>query len=77
MGNVFELYLAEAFRKAEEGVDYDIKNGAVCPYCGDRVRVFKSEPWFGELKLRYHRCSNPECVFHIIDKCIKSWQKYE
>ena len=76
MKDGFDVFFADAYLKAEEGVDYDVKNGAVCPYCGQRARVHKTIPWYGELKLRYHRCANPDCIFAQIDKCIKSWQKY-
>lgn len=75
MNNVQIMLIADAKQQAEDGVDYDAKDGALCPYCKEKVRIHVTKPWFGELRLRYHRCENPACALCILGQSIKSWQK--
>lgn len=65
--------VALAIRSARDGIEYDAKNGAICPYCGKRARV-THKVWFDRSCKRYHKCKNPKCLFCITDETIISWQ---
>jgi hypothetical protein len=61
---------------ARTGVIYDSRDGAVCPGCGaTRLRAYKVMPLDGGMRVRYHKCSNPECVLCAIGEGIKSLQE--
>jgi hypothetical protein len=61
---------------ARTGVIYDRRDGAVCPGCGaTRLRAYKVMPEDGGLRVRYHKCSNPECILCAIGEGIKSLQE--
>lgn len=66
--------IAEAVAKAEAGVDYSAKNGAVCPWCKARTRIVKTMPWDGDLRVRYHKCDQRGCVLSSINQTVKSVQ---
>lgn len=68
------LAVADAIKKARDGVDYDVRDGAACPYCGHRTKVHRALRFDGDLRLRYHRCNNPECVLAVVEENIRSWQ---
>ena len=64
-----------AVQRAENGVDFSPRFGAVCPFCGrPNLRVHGSKPWDGDCRIRYHRCHNPGCYLHQIGQTIKSVQ---
>lgn len=65
-------YLVLAIMQAESGVDYDRKTGAFCPFCGYRLRVRDTMPWYGDCRVRYHKCINEKCYLNQIEKSIKS-----
>lgn len=55
-----------ALAKAEDGTVFQAGKGAPCPVCGMRSKVVGSPKWEGRLKIRYHRCANPDCpAVHI------------
>lgn len=61
---------------ARAGVIFDDLDGAVCPGCGTtRLKAYKVMPLDGGLRVRYHKCSNPECVLCAIGEGIKSLQE--
>jgi len=61
---------------ARTGVIYDSKTGAACPCCGaPRLKAYKVMPLDGGLRVRYHKCSNPECLLCAIGEGIKSLQE--
>ena len=64
-----------AVRSARDGVEYDVKAGAGCPFCGERVRVRNTLPWLGDARKRYHKCENPQCALCVMDESITSWQE--
>lgn len=66
--------LAIAVNKARDGVDYDAKYGAACPFCGERARVTHTLQWLDRSRKRYHKCHNIRCPLHVIDETICSWQ---
>lgn len=64
-----------AITKAREGVAYTAKDGAVCPVCGaKRLRAYKTMAWSGNVRIRYHKCVNPECVLCELGEGVKSLQ---
>lgn len=61
--------------KARDGVDYSVKSGATCPMCGKKkIKVMSSPRWMGEMKVRYHKCQNPDCLLGKMGTLIKSVQ---
>lgn len=58
--------------QARSGVEYGI-NGAACPCCGKRARVYSTTKK-EDICVRYHKCKNPECLLHQIGIDIKSVQ---
>jgi hypothetical protein len=60
---------------ARTGVVYDSRDGAVCPGCGASLRAYKVMPWDGGFRVRYHKCTNPDCVLCAIGEGIKSLQE--
>ena len=69
--------VATAIKKARDGVDYDIQDGAICPFCGERAPVWRTMQWIGNIRLRYHKCKNPDCALCVCDETIRSWQEIE
>lgn len=67
--------VAAALAKASEGVDYTARDGAVCPVCGSKkLKVYKTMPWEGAARTRYHHCKNRRCVLHKLGLSVKSIQ---
>tara|TARA_Y100001954_G_scaffold119941_1_gene129134 strand:- start:6157 stop:6390 length:234 start_codon:yes stop_codon:yes gene_type:complete len=66
--------IGAAMVKAREGIEYSPKNGATCPMCGKRCPVVSSPKWSGNLKVRYHRCTNRACVLCQVEASVKSVQ---
>lgn len=65
-----------AVQSAESGVDYTPRYGATCPWCGQkRIPVYKTMPWSDGFRIRYHHCSNPECLLHGLGTTVKSLQE--
>lgn len=68
--------IALVITTARAGVVYSVKVGAVCPCCGaERLPVSRTMPWSGSVRIRYHRCQNPECLLCAIGEGIKSLQE--
>lgn len=67
-------HLAMLKAKAESGVDYRPRTGALCPACGKPAKIVSTKPWEGDLRIRYHRCQNPSCLLASIKQSIKSVQ---
>ncbi len=67
--------LAIAISEARDGVEYDTKDGALCPYCGRRAKVTHTMPWLDRSRKRYHKCGNVKCPLCVIDETITSWQE--
>jgi len=67
-----EIRLALSIRAAEEGVDYTARRGALCPWCGERLRVSDTKPWQGGTRIRYQRCANASCPLCVMDKGVKT-----
>lgn len=63
---------AAAWRKAETGAIYTPRHGAPCPVCGQRMQVTRTFPWAGIIRLRYHACTNPDCLLAVLKKKVKS-----
>lgn len=60
-------------RKAEEGVTYGGR-GAICPACDERAHVITTRRWSDGMRVRYHKCKNPDCLLYGLDVTIKSVQ---
>jgi len=60
--------------KAESGVDYRPRAGALCPSCGKSMKIVATRPWEEYLRIRYHRCRTPGCILAVIKQSIKSVQ---
>ncbi len=61
-----------AVKKAENGVDYSSRYGAICPWCGRRTMIYKTMPWYNNTRIRYHRCTHLKCILMTMSKTIKS-----
>ncbi|MBI9109985.1 ogr/Delta-like zinc finger family protein [Maridesulfovibrio ferrireducens] len=64
-----------AIALAEKGVDYQPKEGAVCPLCKQKIRVVTTKPWDDGVRIRFHRCDNDRCSIHALGIQIKSVQE--
>lgn len=71
------VLMARVLNMAKSGVDYDARDGARCPVCGQRSKVVTSRPWQENIKVRYHVCQNEYCPFHISNTQFKSIQIVE
>ena len=72
MNKSITAFVLKMREKASEGVVYDHKKGAACPACHERLRVYCSRPWNGNVKIRYHQCANRECILHQLEMKMKS-----
>ncbi len=61
--------------EAESGVDYSPRTGARCPWCGARARIYRTMPWDGPIRVRYHRCEASGCAIAALGVTIKSIQE--
>jgi len=68
------LLIADAIRRAREGVEYNIRTGAACPFCGLKAKIRDTKQWLGDWRLRYHECDNAECPLCVIGQSIRSYQ---
>jgi len=57
---------------AQGGVDYSARYGARCPACGQRTRIYRTMPWDGDLRVRYHKCEHQGCIVNALGTSIKS-----
>ena len=65
--------IAAAIAKAQAGVDYSPRTGATCPCCGaKKLGVRNTLPWSGTMRVRFHLCSNPQCLLAQLKQGIKS-----
>jgi len=70
-----DVAIVSAIATAQQGVDYSVKDGAVCPCCGaPHLRVVCTKAWDGDTRLRFHRCMNEGCVLAVLRTPIKSVQ---
>lgn len=68
--------IALAKEAAAAGVDFSPRFGAVCPWCNAiRLPVYRTMPWIGKMRVRYHRCNNKECVLNILTITVKSLEE--
>lgn len=74
MGNIIAVIaiIKDAKDKAENGVIYTSRNGAACPSCGKRLTVVTTRPWEETERVRFHRCTNNQCVLMHMHTSIKS-----
>ncbi len=65
--------IAMAKQKANDGIEYSRRFGAVCPVCGaQKIKTIRSDPWRDGVKIRYHRCMNSHCIAAVMSIIIKS-----
>ena len=64
--------IALAKQKAENGVDFSPRRGALCPSCHGRAKIYSTKPWEGSVRVRYHRCENTRCCLNTMGVTIKS-----
>lgn len=70
------IEVARVVTNARSGVEYRAKVGAVCPCCGrERIKAYKTMPWSGSIRIRYHKCDNPDCVLCALGETVKSLQE--
>ena len=68
--------LALAMEEASAGVDYSPRHGAGCPWCGrKRIPGYRTRPWAGGLRVRYHHCPHKGCLLHEMNVGVKSVQE--
>lgn len=71
------VIVTKAREKADQGIDYTPRCGAVCPECGQkRMKIMASKPWKDGVKIRYHKCGNKagRCLLALMETSIKSVQ---
>lgn len=52
-----------------EGVVWSPRTKATCPQCGKaEVSPYKTWPWAGKNRVRYHKCPNCQCLFKSIEE---------
>ncbi len=68
---IFAL-VAKAREKAAAGVSYSSRTGALCPFCGKKAKIYRTTPWEGSLRVRYHRCQGTVCLIASLGITIKS-----
>jgi len=59
-------HIATAEEAVAGGVEYNRRDGAACPVCGQRLYVQTTRPWDGSTRIRYHRCRNRRCVVSVL-----------
>jgi hypothetical protein len=64
--------VAKAKELAENGVDFSPRHGARCPWCESKCRIYRTMPWDGNVRVRYHRCERSGCVIASLRVSIKS-----
>lgn len=64
--------IAKATDKAASGVDYSPRLGCLCPWCGNKAKIYKTTKWEGGTRIRYHRCEKTGCVLAATGATIKS-----
>ena len=72
MAGVTIARIAEAKNRAECGVDFTSRYGAVCPWCGGRTKVYKTMAWEDSTRIRYHKCLGARCAINSLGITIKS-----
>ena len=66
------LLIAELLHEAKAGVRFSARDKATCPACGQQLTTYKTMPWDGCFRTRYHKCINPDCPLAIMDQSVKS-----
>lgn len=61
-----------ATESARSGVTYTSRNGALCPWCGKKTKVYKTMKWEDSTRVRYHHCEASGCLLHEMGTSIKS-----
>ncbi len=64
--------VAMAREKAAAGVSYSSRTGALCPFCGKKAKIYRTERWEGSLRVRYHRCQSTACLIASLGITVKS-----
>lgn len=64
--------IALAKEQAAAGVDYSPRLGGLCPWCGTKAKIYKTNPWEDNMRIRYHRCTQKGCVLAAMEITIKS-----
>ncbi|MFA7173793.1 MAG: transcriptional regulator [Kiritimatiellia bacterium] len=72
MPSALSAALVLATQSAKNGVTYTSKYGAPCPWCGVRTRIYKTMPWEGTTRIRYHHCGVAGCPLHQMGISVKS-----
>ncbi|UZP67728.1 ogr/Delta-like zinc finger family protein [Desulfovibrio mangrovi] len=73
MSRMSKTMIIALVAQAEGGVDYDRQRGmALCPACGKRAKVVTTRNWDGNVRLRYHKCMNKQCLLYRTGTTIKS-----
>ena len=74
--NTAKKEVVRVVAKAREGVVFSVRHGAVCPCCGaENLPVNRTMPWSGAVRIRYHKCTNMDCLLCAIGEGIKSLQE--
>jgi hypothetical protein len=66
------LLVVELLEAARTGVTYTAKLKAPCPVCGQQLQTSKTMPWSGCFRIRYHKCTNTDCMLSMLGQSIKS-----
>jgi len=67
------VLLESAKKKAAAGVDFSPRFGALCPCCGERLKVNRTFPWSDGFRARYHLCKNVRrCLLASAEINVKS-----
>jgi hypothetical protein len=66
------LLVVELLDAARSGVTYTAKLKASCPACGQQLHTVSTKPWSGCVRIRYHKCINPDCLLSMLGQSVKS-----
>lgn len=69
--NTIEL-VGVIFQQAQTGIVFTSRHGAICPGCNKKVKIYCTRPWDGGVRVRYHKCTNGQCVVGHAGISIKS-----
>jgi len=75
MNDAAMALLIKCKQEAQAGVDYSPRDGAICPWCGCKAKIYRTMPWVGGVRVRYHRCHESGCAMHALNITIKSVQE--
>lgn len=66
------LLVVKDVEAARAGVTYTARDKASCPACCGELETTCTKAWSGNVRIRYHKCTNPDCVLFMLGQSVKS-----